>query len=317
MHPAAGRPERPYGRGMKIGLNASDLLVAPDLAQITAAAVAAEVDGFASFWLAQTALLDAQSALALVGHGTSTITLGTAVVPTWSRHPHAMAAEALTTQAASGGRFVLGIGLSHRPVVEDRYKMEWTKPVRHMNEYLDVLLPLLHDGSSDHTGEIFSFVGEGARPTTEPPKVMLAALGEQMLRIAGRRTDGTILWCVGPATIERQIRPIIDGAADEAGRPSPSIVCSLPVWVTADPTPARDFVGAVFSRYGTLPSYRAMLDIEGVDGLADIALVGSHDEVTDGIARIAAAGASDFTAVVMGGNPDEIAAGRAALLAAV
>ncbi len=301
---------------MKIGINASDLLARPDLGTIVEAARAAESDGFASFWLAQTALLDAQSTLALVGRETADITLGTAVVPTWSRHPHTMAAEALTTQAATGGRFVLGIGLSHRPVVENYYKMEWRKPVRHMLDYLDILLPLLHEGSSNHDGEIFSFVGGGERPTDTPPKVMLAALGEQMLRVAGRRTDGTILWCVGPRTIERQIKPIIDGAADEAGRPAPSIVCSLPVWVTDDPESARDFIGKILAIYAELPSYRAMLDIEGVHGLADISLVGSHDEVVDGLGRIAAAGASDFTAVVMGGNPDEVAASRAALAAA-
>jgi len=298
---------------MKIGINGSDQLAQPDLGAILAAARSAESDGFESYWLAQTALIDAQATLAMAGQQTERITLGTAVVPTWSRHPHAMAAQALTAQAASGGRFVLGIGLSHRPVVEDRYKMAWHKPVRHMLDYLDVLLPLLRDGACEHEGEIFSFVGGGARPTTDPPRVMLAALGEQMLRVAGRRTDGTILWCVGPATIARQIKPTIEAAADEAGRSQPSIVCSLPVWVTDDPKPARDFIGAILANYAGLPSYRAMLDIEGVHGLEDISLVGSHDEVVDGLGRIAAAGASDFTAVVMGGNPDELAATRAAL----
>jgi 5,10-methylenetetrahydromethanopterin reductase len=302
---------------MKIGINGSDLLTNPELGSIVAAVVAAEHDGFDSYWLAQTALVDAQATLGLAGWQTSTITLGTAVVPTWPRHPHAVAASALTAQAACHGRFVLGIGLSHRPVVEDRYKMEWHKPIRHMLDYLDILQPLLETGKSDHEGEIFSFVGGGARPTTEPPKVMLAALGDQMLRIAGSRTDGTILWCVGPTTIERQIKPVIESAASEAGRGAPSIVCSLPVWVTNDPQPARDFVGTILSTYAQLPSYRAMLDIEGVHGVEDISLIGSHDEVVDGLGRIAAAGATDFTAMVMGGNPDELAATRGALRAAM
>lgn len=301
---------------MKIGINGSDLLIHPSLQAIVSTASAAEVDGFDSFWLAQTSLLDAQSALGLVGRATDEITLGTAVVPTWSRHPHAMAAQALTAQAACEGRFVLGIGLSHRPVVEDRYKMEWHKPVRHMLDYLDILVPLLNEGASDHEGEIFSFVGGGGRPTTDPPKVMIAALGEQMLRVAGRRTDGTILWCVGPTTIEQQIRPVITEAAEGADRAEPSIVCSLPVWVTDDSDSAREMIGEVFARYAELPSYRAMLDIEGADGMADVALVGNQDEVVDGLGRIAAAGATDFTALVMGGNPDEVAATRAALLAA-
>lgn len=301
---------------MRIGINASDQLVQPDLGSIVETAVAAEADGFASMWLAQTALVDAQAALGLAGRSTSSIELGTAVVPTWPRHPHAMAASALTAQAASGGRFVLGIGLSHRPVVEDRYRMTWERPIRHMADYLDVLLPLLTTGAADHEGDVFSYVGEGARPTTDPPAVMLAALGEQMLRLAGRRTEGTILWCVGPRTIEQQIKPIIDEAATEAGRATPRIVCSLPVWVTDDPQPARDFVGAILANYAELPSYRAMLDIEGVHGVEDISLIGSHDQVVEGLGAIASAGATDFTAVVMGGNPDETAATRAALRAA-
>jgi F420-dependent oxidoreductase-like protein len=302
---------------MRIGINGSDLLAQPDLGMITAAAQAAEAEGFDSFWLAQTALLDAQGALALAGQHTSSLTYGTAVVPTWPRHPQAVASQALTTQAATDGRFVLGIGLSHRPVVEGSYRMEWRKPVRHMLDYLDVLLPLLHDGAADHQGEFFSYTGEGARPTDDPPKVMLAALGEQMLRVAGKRTDGTILWCVGPRTIERQIKPIIDAAASEAGRPTPSIVCSIPVWVTDDPGPARDFIAQILSVYAELPSYRAMLDIEGIHGLGDLSLVGTHDEVVDSLGRIAESGATDFTAVVMGGNPDETAATRAALQAAM
>ena len=120
--------------------------------------------------------------------------------------------------------------------------------------------------------------------------MLLAALGEQMLRIAGRRCDGTILWCVGPRTIEQQIKPIIDAAASEAGRSQPSIVCSLPVWVTDDPAPAHDFIAKILSIYATLPSYRAMFDIEGVPGLGELSLVGSEAEVGDGLARIGSGG---------------------------
>jgi 5,10-methylenetetrahydromethanopterin reductase len=302
---------------MRIGINGSDKLVRPDLHEIVADAQAAESAGFASYWLAQTALVDATAALGLAGTATSAIELGTAVVPTWQRHPQALAAQALTTQAATAGRFTLGIGLAHKPAVEERLRMKWEKPIRHMLDYLDVLQPLLAEGTVDHHGEIWSFVGESARPTDVAPKVMLAALGEQMLRIAGRRCDGTILWCVGPVTLERQIVPVISEAASDAGRPAPSVVCSLPVWVTDDPAPARDFVGAILKDYATLPSYRAMLDIEGVHGVEDISLIGGEAEVADGLAAIAAAGATDFTAVVMGGSPDELARTRAVLTAAI
>src|SRR3954465_3614877 len=218
--PACARP-------MRVGINGSDKLLAPDLGAITTDITRTEADGFDSYWMAQTTLLDAISGLAIAAPASSTITVGTAVVPTWTRHPQAMAAAALTAQAATGGRFVLGIGLLHKPVVEDYYHMRWGRPIRHMLDYLDVLQPLLTEGKADHTGEVWSFTGQSARPTNEPPKAVLAALGEQMWKVAATRADGTILWCVGSKTIERQIAPIINGAASDAGRPSPAIVCSL------------------------------------------------------------------------------------------
>ena len=300
---------------MRIGINGSDKLVSPDLGVILDDIEASESSGFTSYWLAQSGLLDATAVLGLAGARTDTIEVGTAVVPTWQRHPSALAAQALTTQAATGGRFTLGIGLAHKPSVEGTLGMTWERPIRHMLDYLDVLLPLLADGAADHTGEVWSYHGGSPRPTLDPPKVMLAALGEQMLKIAGRRCDGTILWCVGPVTLEQQIVPTIGAAAAEAGRSTPSVVCSLPVWVTDDPAPAREFVGAVLKDYATLPSYRAMLDIEGVHGVEEISLIGSEAEVTDGLGRIADAGATDFTGVVMGGSPEEQARGRAALAA--
>ena len=90
-------------------------------------------------------------------------------------------------------------------------------------------------------------------------------------------------------------------------------MCSLPVWVTDNPRPAREFLAQIFAMYATLPSYRAMLDIEGVQGVDGIALVGSEQEVTDTLAAVAAAGATDFAAVVMGGNPDELSRTREVL----
>src|SRR3954470_20243817 len=103
---------------MRMGINGSDKLLAPDLDVIAADISQAEADGFDSYWMAQTTLLDAVSGLATRAPGSRTITVGTAVVPTWTRHPQALAAAALTAQAATGGRVVLGIGLLHKPVVE-------------------------------------------------------------------------------------------------------------------------------------------------------------------------------------------------------
>ena len=298
---------------MRIGINGSSLLGRPDVSKLLVDIETSESSGFSSYWLAQTGLVDALTVLALAGASTSTIQLGTAVVPTWPRHPQALAAQALTTQAATGGRTILGIGLAHKPAVELQWQLKWEKPIRHILDYLGVLDGLLNEGRSAYTGEAWSYAGESTRPTTEPPQVMLAALGDQMLKIAGERSDGTILWCVGPKTLEQQIVPKISEAAASVDRPAPSVVCSLPVWVTDDPDTARDLVAQSLTVYGRLPSYRAMLDIEGVDGPADISLIGSEEQVAEGLAQIAEAGATDFTALLSSPNSEERARAIAVL----
>lgn len=299
---------------MDIGINGSGLLGRPDLEALLADIAASEAAGLSSYWLAQTGLVDALTTFAVAGGRTSKIELGTAVVPTWPRHPQALAAQALTTQAALGDqRLVLGIGLAHQLSVEGQWRMTWEKPIRHMLDYLDVLEGLLASGAASHDGEVWSFVGEGPRPTDNPPSVMLAALGDQMLRIAGKRTDGTILWCVGPKTLAVQIVPKINEAAAQADRATPRVVCSLPVWVTDRADEAHAIVAESLKIYGQLPSYRAMLDIEGVAGPADISLIGSAEQVADGLGLIAGAGATDFTGVVQGFDDDERAAGLAVL----
>ncbi len=301
---------------MRIGINGSGLLANPNLGVMHADIAAAEADGLKSYWLAQTGGVDALTVFASHGDTNSELELGTAVIPTWVTHPQVMAGQALTTQAAVGGRLVLGLGLAHEPSVTERWKMKWERPVRQMIDYLDIIQPLIADGKVEHDGYFWSFAGEMPKFDGPAPKVMIAALGEQMLRLAGKRTDGTILWCVGPKTVEQHIAPIINEAADKAGRDTPSIVCSIPVWVTDNPEPAREFLGQILSVYAELPSYRRVLDIEGLHGLGDLSIVGSEDEVAEGIAAVAAAGATDFTAVPMGADPDEIARTRAAILAA-
>lgn len=301
---------------MRIGINGSGLLANPELGTLVADIAAAETDGFASYWLAQTGGVDALTVFAAHGSTGSDVQLGTAVIPAWITHPQVLAGQALTTQAAVGGRLILGLGLAHEPSVTERWKLKWERPIRQMLDYLDILQPLLAEGSVHHEGYFWSYEGEIPRLTDDPPKIMIAALGEQMLRLAGKRTDGTILWCVGPKTIREHIAPQLNAAAESASRPQPSIVCSIPVWVTEDPDGARSFLAKILSRYAELPSYRAMLDIEGLPGLGELSLVGSADEINERLGAIAASGATDFTAVPMGANPDEVAATRALLIEA-
>src|ERR1700730_429310 len=140
-------------------------------------------DGFASAWMSNIFGLDALTALAVAGSRVPGIELGTAVVPTYPRHPAVLAQQALTVAAATGGRLTLGIGLSHKIVIEDMYGYDFSKPILHMKEYLAVLLPLLD-------GQPASFTGTTVRAniglTTPSPgrvPVVIAALGAQMLRV--------------------------------------------------------------------------------------------------------------------------------------
>ncbi len=290
---------------MLIGINGSNNLATPDLDVLLDDMVAAESAGFATYWVAQIGHVDALTALALAGAPTSTIELGTAVVPTWTRHPQVMASQALTAQAATNGRVILGIGLAHRPSVEERWMMKWDKPIRHMLDYVNIVQSLLATGKADYQGEAWSLEVDNPLLDGPPPKLMLAALGDQMLKIAGSRTDGTILWCVGPKTLEQQIVPKISEAASAADRPSPAVVCSLPVWVTDHEDIARDMVASFLTGYGDLPSYRSMLDVEGVEGPADISLIGTEDKVREGLEALRAAGATEFSGVVSALDPDE------------
>ncbi len=257
-------------------------------------------DGFASVWMANIFGLDALTALAVAGRGVPDIEIGTAVVPTYPRHPAVMAQQALTTALALDGRLVLGIGLSHQIVIEDMYGYSFAAPAAHMSEYLSILLPLLEGQNVAFKGKTMS-AGIGlstprARAGEEGRvPVMLAAMGPQMLKLAGQRTDGTILWMTGPATVRDYVAPTINAAAEAAGRKT-RIVCILPVCVTDDTDGAKARAAKVFEIYGHLPSYRAMLDREGAAGPADVAIVGDEDTVASQITALADCGVTDFVA---------------------
>jgi F420-dependent oxidoreductase-like protein len=268
--------------------------------QFIADAEGAAADGFSSYFLAQVFGYDAMGVLTVIARAVPNIKLGTGVVPTYTRHPLTMAQQALTVQAASDGRFMLGIGLSHKPVVEGMYGVSFEKPVRHMREYLSVLMPLLRDGKASFHGEtINSELMVDVEPRRTPP-VYVAALGEQMLKVAGTMADGTVTWMTGPATLANHIAPTISAAADNAGRPAPQILASLPICVTNDPDAARERTAKDFQIYGFLPSYRAMLDREGAEGPADVAIVGDEDAVETQVRALADAGVSEFLAAIFG-----------------
>src|ERR1700733_13163716 len=265
---------------MRIGILAAEPGGAQALGKLADQLRRAADDGFASFWLSNIFGLDALTALAVAGSQVPGIELGTAVVPTYPRHPAVLAQQALTAALAAGpGRLTLGIGLSHKIVIEDMYGYSFDRPARHMREYLSVLLPLLDGTAAGVDGSTLSAHIGLSTPRTGRVPVLLAALAPRMLELAGAQTDGTVLWMTGPATIRDYVVPAITAAASAAGRAAPRVVCSLPVCVTSDPDAARAGAEKVFSIYAQLPSYRAMLDKEGAAGPGDVALAGDEDSV--------------------------------------
>jgi F420-dependent oxidoreductase-like protein len=282
---------------MRIGISAAESGGERALGKLADQLRRAVDDGFASAWMANIFGLDALTALAVAGSQVPGIELGTAVVPTYPRHPAVLAQQALTAALAVGpGRLALGIGLSHQIVIERMYGYSFDRPARHMREYLSVLLPLLDGTPASVDGSTLSAHIGLSVPRTGRVPVLLAALAPRMLSLAGEQTDGTVLWMTGPATVRDYVVPAISAAASAAGRPSPRVVCILPVAVTDDPDAARASASEEFAIYGQLPSYRAMLDREGAGGPGDVALVGDEDAVAAQILALADAGVTDFVA---------------------
>jgi F420-dependent oxidoreductase-like protein len=269
--------------------------------------------GFPSFWMPQIFGMDALTAIAVAAKDVPNIKVGTSVIPTYPRHPMGLAQQALTTQSVIGGRLQLGIGLSHQPVVEGMWGISFDKPVRHMSDYLSILTPLLNDRRVSFSGEALTGRGEITPPPADAPPVLVAALGPQMLRLAGRVADGTITWMTGPETIRTLTAPTINTAAQEAGRPAPEVMMGLPVCVTDDVDAARERADRDYAIYGQLPSYRAMLDREGAATPADVAIIGDAGEVAGRIAALADCGVTTFAASAFG-SPDELAATREVMI---
>ena len=208
---------------MRIGIMTGDSGRNNTIDALVARGQEIERRGFASMWMANIFALDAILTLAIVGRETKRIELGTAVVPTYPRHPFAMAQEAMTANMAAGGRFALGIGLSHKLVIEDMFGLSYDKPARHMREYLEVLAPMMRGEAVQYAGEVYR-VATTLSIATPPPALLVAAMGDVMLKLTGELADGTVLWMTGaedgrdPRRTEADRRRARGGAARTADR---------------------------------------------------------------------------------------------------
>ena len=281
--------------GVFVGASVADLMT---LDGLLARIKQAEDDGFDSFWIPHISArgYDALTTLALAGMQTSRIELGVGVVPTYPRHPAALAQQALTTATATGGRLILGIGPSHRPGMEEGFGIPYDRPALHTREYLSVMRPLLEEGAVKFNGEFFNVNLELAALERPPCPILVSALAPQMLNLAGQLADGTVTWMAGPRTIETHITPRINRAAENTGRTAPRVTVGLPTAATDDENAGRQSAAQSYARYGELVNYRRVLDIEGVESPAEVAVIGNESSIQRQLEAFAEGGATDFVA---------------------
>ncbi len=276
--------------------------------ELLANASEAERLGLASAWVPHVPWsFDALTALALAATATTTIDLGTAVVPTYSRHPLAMAQQALSIESVAPGRVVLGLGPSHQNVIETHYGLSYARPLAHTREYLDVL-DSAFDGADrvDHDGERFSVHAPLTIPGATSTRLMLAALAPGMLALAGRRTEGTITWMCDERSLADHVVPILSDAATAAGRPAPRVVMGLPVALTGDADAGRAAAARRFAVYRDIPTYQRILDRGDHDDPTDVVVVGDEALVERRLRSLADAGGTELAAAVfpVGDGPE-------------
>ena len=259
--------------------------------------VQAEADGFGSAWSVHfSRAVDALDVLAVAGGRTSRIGLGVGVVPTYPRHPLALAQQAATVQAFCGGRLTLGVGVSHRPVIEDLHGLPYARPAAHMRDYLSVLMPLLREGSVRHKGDFYQVDGGFVVPGTSPVPVLVGALSPLMVEVAGELADGVVTWLAGPRSLGEDIIPRLQAAA--RGRPAPRVVAALPVAVCTDTGQARDAADDIFGRYAGLDNYRRQLEREGAPSPGGLAVTGTEAGIEAQLRRLAGLGVTEFWPII-------------------
>ena len=286
---------------MRIGI-----MIGPDrgryrekVPRMVAGAVAAEAAGFDSVWVPQIPSdFDALTAITLMGQVTERVELGTAVLPIQTRHPVAMAQQALSTQVVCDGRLTLGLGPSHHWIVEDMLGLSYEKPFRQVRDYLEVLdVALAGPGPVDVENDTWRIHNPLDVTDLPPTPVLLAALAPLMLELAGERAQGTILWMADPRAVGDHVVPRITAAAEAAGRPAPRIVAGVPVALCRDDEvdAVRAFANEVLGHAEYSPNYQRLLEQGDARDVGDMLAAGDEATIRTALARFRDAGATDLS----------------------
>jgi F420-dependent oxidoreductase-like protein len=281
--------------------------------QLVDDARAADEAGFATGWIPQLPQdFDAMTAVALMGRETRRIELGTAVVPLQSRHPIALGQQALSVQAVCGGRFSLGVGPSHHWIIDDMLGLPYEQPAKVVEDYLD-LFDAMFAGPSPVDVENERFRIHNPLDVTDlPVPVLLAALGPVMLRIAGERAGGTVLWMADERAIADHVVPRITKAAEGAGRTAPRVVAGVAVCLCAsdEVDGAIERANRVLGHAEYSPNYQRLLEQGDASDVGDMAALGTETDIERRLRSYASAGATDFSARILpiGNGREEILA---------
>ena len=295
---------------MRIGLSGGGATVDRVIAQ----AEEAERDGFTSLWYSSGAGGDPLVLMALAGRATSSIELGTAVLPTYPCHPLLLATRVVGAVSTMGRGLTLGVGPSHALLIEGMYGYRYDRPGRHTEEYTRILVDALTGERVEFDGELLTAHGQVAPPAAPVP-VLVSALAPRLLRVAGELAAGTVTWMANARAVETHVSPRIRAAATGA---DPRIVVGLPVAVHDDVDEARQEAAKQYGFYGALPNYRRILDVGGADGPADAVIVGDEEAVTAQLGALLDAGATDVWAAPFGVGDGRASRARTrALLAAL
>jgi F420-dependent oxidoreductase-like protein len=260
--------------------------------------------GADTVWLSERGTWDPLTLLAAVGPLPRGAAVGTSIVRSYPRHPLALAAQARTAQAATGGRLVLGVGPSHAALIEGVYGYDPSRPVENLREYVSLLRPLLRGEEVARQGRWWSATGRVSVPAGDTPTLALSALGPRMLRLTAELADATLTTWMGPRTLHGYVLPTLTDAAATFGRPVPEILAGVCVSLTDDPDRVRGRVHELFGAATGLPSYQAVFEREGVRGPADTVVAGDESALEREFGRFADAGVAELQ-IIACGDPAE------------
>jgi F420-dependent oxidoreductase-like protein len=274
--------------------------------EVITAAEQAVTAGIRSLWFAQRFDFDAVALAGIVGRAVPGVTVGTSVVPIFGRHPILVASQAQTTQAATGGRFTLGLGLGAKSFVEPVFGIPHERPITRLREFLTAIRSVLVTGAVEFTGETLTAATPipAHVPGGENVPILVAAMGSQALRVTGELADGTLPFLAGPKALAEHIVPAVTSAAERAGRPAPRVVAAVPVVVTADVEAARAAAARQTAFYDGIPSYQRVIELSGVRNAAELVVIGDEESVAAEIRRYFDAGATEVVLTQTGLTTD-------------